>query len=64
MNREEKTQLLSELNELFSNAEIVVVSHYKGLTVQEVSELRNNIRKAGAGFRAVSYTHLTLPTIA
>ena len=51
MNREEKTQLLSELNELFSNAEIVVVSHYKGLTVQEVSELRNNIRKAGAGFR-------------
>ncbi len=46
-----KTQLLSELNELFSNAEIVVVSHYKGLTVQEVSELRNNIRKAGAGFR-------------
>ena len=51
MNREEKAQLLSELNELFSNSEIVVVSHYKGLTVGEVSELRNNIRKAGAGFR-------------
>ena len=51
MNREEKAQLLSELNELFSNAEIVVVSHYKGLTVEEVSQLRNNIRKAGAGFR-------------
>ena len=51
MNREEKAQLLSELNELFSNSEVVVVSHYKGLTVAEVSELRNNIRKAGAGFR-------------
>ncbi len=51
MNREEKAQLLSELNELFSKAEIVVVSHYKGLTVKEVSELRDNIRKAGAGFR-------------
>ena len=51
MNREEKAQLLSELNELFSGAEIVVVSHYKGLTVEEVSELRNNIRKVGAGFR-------------
>ena len=51
MNREEKKQLLSDLNELFSNSEIVVVSHYKGLTVSEVSELRNNIRKAGAGFR-------------
>ncbi len=51
MNREEKAQLLSELNELFQGAEIIVVSHYKGLTVEEVSELRNNIRKAGAGFR-------------
>ncbi len=51
MNREEKAQLLSELNELFNNSEVVVVSHYKGLTVAEVSELRNNIRKAGAGFK-------------
>lgn len=51
MNREEKAELLSELNKLFSDSEIVVVSHYKGLTVKEVSELRDNIRKAGAGFR-------------
>lgn len=51
MNREQKNELLGELNELFSNSELVVVSHYKGLTVAEVSELRNNIRKAGAGFR-------------
>ena len=51
MNREEKTQLLAELNELFNNAETIVVSHYKGLTVEEVSELRDNIRKVGAGFR-------------
>lgn len=51
MNREEKSELLSELNELFSGSEIVVVSHYKGLTVKEVSELRDRIRKAGAGFR-------------
>lgn len=51
MNREEKKQLLSDLNALFSDAEAVVVSHYKGLTVAEVSELRDNVRKAGAGFR-------------
>ena len=51
MNREEKTQLLAELNELFNTADTIVVSHYKGLTVEEVSELRNNIRKVGAGFR-------------
>ncbi len=51
MNREEKKQLLSDLNELFNASELVVVSHYKGLTVAEVSELRNAIREAGAGFR-------------
>ena len=51
MNREEKTELLAELKELFDASETIVVSHYKGLTVAEVSELRDNIRKAGAGFR-------------
>ena len=51
MNRNEKAELLNELNGLFSEAEIVVVSHYKGLTVQEVSDLRDRIRKVGAGFR-------------
>ncbi len=51
MNREEKKQLLDDLHELFNGSEIVVVSHYKGLTVAEVSELRAAIHKAGAGFR-------------
>ena len=51
MNRDEKADLLKELNGLFSEAEIVVVSHYKGLTVAEVSELRDRIRKVGASFR-------------
>lgn len=51
MNREEKAQLLSELNELFNSHEMIVVSQYKGLTVKQVSELRNQIRKVGAGFK-------------
>ncbi|MFV0626112.1 MAG: 50S ribosomal protein L10 [Alphaproteobacteria bacterium] len=51
MNREEKAQLLSELNELFNSSEMLVVSHYKGLTVAQVSALRNEIRKVGAGFK-------------
>ena len=51
MNRDEKKQLLDDLHELFNKSEILVVSHYNGLTVTEVSELRNAIRKAGAGFR-------------
>lgn len=51
MNRDEKVQLLEELKQLFNDSEAIVISHYKGLTVAEVSELRDNIRKAGAGFR-------------
>ncbi|MBR2300075.1 MAG: 50S ribosomal protein L10 [Alphaproteobacteria bacterium] len=51
MNRDEKKQLLDELHELLNGAEVVVISHYKGLTVAEVSELRDAVRKAGAGFR-------------
>lgn len=51
MNRDEKKQLLDDLHGLFASSEVIVISHYKGLTVAEVSELRNNIRKAGAGFR-------------
>ena len=51
MNRDEKAQLLEDLKQLFNNSECIVVSLYKGLTVEEVSELRDNIRKAGAGFR-------------
>ena len=51
MNRDEKKQLLDELHELLNGSEIVVISHYKGLTVAEVSELRDAVRKAGAGFR-------------
>lgn len=51
MNREEKAQLLSELQDMFNNSEVIVVSHYKGLTVGAVSELRNKIREIGAEFK-------------
>ena len=51
MNRDEKKQLLEDLKQLFNDSEIVVISHYKGLTVKEISELRNNVRNAGAKIR-------------
>lgn len=51
MNRDEKKQLLGDLHGLFNASEVIVISHYKGLTVAEVSELRDTIRKAGAGFK-------------
>ncbi len=51
MNREEKSELLSMLNEVFSNAESVVITEYLGLTVAEADDLRNKIRDAGASLR-------------
>ena len=51
MNREEKKELISELKDVFAESELVVVTHYTGITVAEVSELRKKIREAGASFR-------------
>ena len=51
MNREEKTELLNTLHEVFSNAESVVITEYLGLTVAEADELRNKVRDAGASLR-------------
>lgn len=51
MNREEKTELLGMLNEIFNNSESVVIAEYLGLTVAEADDLRNKIREAGASLR-------------
>ena len=51
MNREEKTELLNMLHEVFSNAESVVITEYLGLTVAEADELRNKVRAVGASLR-------------
>ena len=51
MNREEKAALLSEMNGLISGSEAVVISHYRGLTVAEMGELRKKARELGAELR-------------
>ena len=48
MKREEKQELITELNGVFKNSGLVVVVLNKGMTVADVTELRNNIRKDGA----------------
>ena len=51
MNREEKAELLSEMNGQISGSEAVVISHYRGLTVAEMGELRKKARELGAELR-------------
>jgi len=45
--RAEKHAFVAELNEALSNAGSVVVAHYSGLTVAQMSDLRSRMREAG-----------------
>lgn len=51
MNRIEKEELVASMRQSFSDINIMVVTHYSGLTVAEMTELRNKMFEAGAGFR-------------
>ncbi|HEX8168087.1 MAG TPA: 50S ribosomal protein L10 [Beijerinckiaceae bacterium] len=48
MDRAEKAQLVATLNGVFSNTSVVVVAHYKGLTVADMQKLRSQMKQAGA----------------
>jgi large subunit ribosomal protein L10 len=52
----EKGEVISTFRKKFSEAKSVVFTDYKGLTVAEVSELRDFLRKDGIEFRVVKNT--------
>ena len=51
MNREQKEEVVKELGQIFSNSGVVVVAHYSGLTVSDMSRLRFEMRESGSGVR-------------
>ena len=51
MNRTEKTEFIGDLNKKVAASAVVLVAHYKGLTVAEITDLRVQVRKTGAGFK-------------
>lgn len=51
MTRAEKETEVQELNQRFANDEVVVVTHYSGLTVKEITDLRTQLRDKGATFK-------------
>ncbi|MCK0071214.1 MULTISPECIES: 50S ribosomal protein L10 [Kordiimonas] len=48
MERAEKQDLVASMHEVFSDAASVVVVHYDGLTVAEITALRAQMREVGA----------------
>lgn len=51
MERAQKKELVQSMHASFAEAGIVIVSHYKGLTVAQAEDLRGRVRGAGAKFK-------------
>jgi len=56
VDRSEKEQLVSTLRDGLLESNLVVVSHQTGLTVAQVSDLRRQMREAGAQFKVAKNT--------
>ena len=51
MDRVDKENMVASLHETFEDNSMVVVTHYAGLTVKEMGDLRSRMRQAGALFK-------------
>jgi large subunit ribosomal protein L10 len=50
MNKEQKKSYISEMETQFQNNEAVMVTHYQGLTMSQLDELRGQMREHGIKF--------------
>jgi large subunit ribosomal protein L10 len=53
MDRAQKAESIEGLKSVFAGAGAVVVTHYMGLTVAEMTDLRGRLRKEGAALKVV-----------
>lgn len=51
MDRAQKQEWIDTANGNYGKADILIVTHYKGLTVAEMTDLRGKVRAAGASFQ-------------
>jgi large subunit ribosomal protein L10 len=49
--RAEKAELVSSLNQVFKDTGVIVVAHYAGLNVADMTDLRAKMRDAGASVK-------------
>jgi len=54
--RSEKKSFVEELEGIYKASNSVIVTHYHGLTVAEVTKLRKSLREKGASFKVVKNT--------
>ena len=51
MERAAKEELVTVLHQVFNNAGVVVVTHYSGLSVAQMTDYRNRMREAGGSVK-------------
>ena len=51
MNKEQKKNYISEMANKFENSKAVMVTHYQGLTMPQLDELRSKMREHGIVFK-------------
>ena len=51
MNKEQKKNYITEMKEFFNSNDSILVTHYQGLTVIQLDELRSEMRKKGIMFK-------------
>ena len=51
MNKEKKQTYIKDMTSEFDKSEAVIVTHYQGLTVKQLDELRNRMREHGIQFK-------------
>ena len=54
MNKEQKKQYIEDMASKFDTAEAVIVTHYQGLTVTQLDDLRKKMREHGIKFKITS----------
>ena len=56
MLRSEKKTFVSELEKIYQDSSSVIITHYHGLTVSQITNLRKALRENGASFKIVKNT--------
>ncbi len=56
MNKDQKKELIDELHGKFVGAKAAILTEYKGLTVAQITELRNELRKSQVEYKVVKNT--------
>lgn len=51
MDRAQKEVVVGELGQIFADSGVVVVAHYEGLSVAEMTDFRHRLKQAGGGVR-------------